>query len=573
MSETRRRTGAVTTCAHGRLLPLLVLTVVWLGVAPTAAAQTSATATGPELTPATTDRAHPFAGAQLPRNSVKGTRSISRPPAAVSARRYAREKADAERRDAPLGAETPLVAGPGAEAPTAPLIFDGLTRPGAINNGFTFTPPDTTLAKSTNRIIEGANSALRLFTKAGSPIATLNLNSFFGAPTANGLLFDPKVFYDRNATNPRFFVVALQVAGRNDTSNTNNVSRIWVAVSRSPDPTNLSAPSWCRYNFDGRFNTGTTNVSWADYPVVGVGRDSFSIGLNQFRFTDTQFTYALIKVLNKNVAENNAGSCPTIPNFTFRPSSTFADFSRFTLQPAQSYTTPSSFTGTTNPAYYLSTTRGSSNQYHVLRVRNVASGSPTLNQVTLTGASYSMPPDAPQPSSSVLVDTGDNRVLQVAGIGNQLTGIFTVLCNFTAGTPNESCTRTPRVRVDQTPGGAFTATLAENTFAGIGNNVYVHHPSIATNTALQSASNWESNGPGEFLRSKAFIKNVNAGWSFVSAYAPGACSLPAGNARSGDYSGAQLEPTNATSFWLAGERTRTINGVCQWSTRIANIVP
>src|SRR3712207_1458759 len=108
---------------------------------------------------------------------------------------------------------------------------------------------------------------------------------------------------------------------------------------------------------------------------------------------------------------------------------------RSTVQPAQHYTSPSSFTGTTNPAYYLSTRRGSSNEYRVYRVRNVASGSPTLNQLTLTGAGYSIPPDSPQPGSTVLVDTGDNRVLQVAGIGNTLLGTFTTACNFTAGTP------------------------------------------------------------------------------------------------------------------------------------------
>lgn len=538
-----------------------------------------------ELPPVATAHDRASAAAQPGSDNAKGHgRRDIEPPAAVDPETYRREKAAAVHGPAPTGAE--IVAEPGAgsdqgaaasQAPSVALSFNGLDRPGAVNNGFVFNPPDTIVAKSPNRVLEGANSALRLFTNTGSVIQTQNLNSFFGASTSSGLLFDPKVFYDRNSPNPRFFVVALQVAGRDDSITSNDVSRIRVAVSRSPNPSSLASSNWCRYNIDGRRNVGTSNVSWADYPAIGVGRDSFSFAMNQFRFTDGAFRFAVIHVWNKNIAENNASSCPTVPRFTFQPSGTVGNFSRFTIQPAQSYTSPSSFSGTTNPAYYLSTTRGSSSQYHVYRVRNVAGGSPTLASLTLTGGSYGIPPDSPQPSSSIRIDTGDNRMLQVAGIGNNLVGMFTTVCNFTSGTANESCTRAPRVRVGQSGTGGLTASLPENTFAGVGNNIFVHHSSIATNTSLRSASNWESSGATRSLRSDARIKNVNAGWTNVSTYAPGSCSLPptppsTTTARSGDYSGAQLDPS-LTSFWLAGEQAVPISSACQWRTRIARLVP
>jgi hypothetical protein len=267
--------------------------------------------------------------------------------------------------------------------------------------------------------------------------------------------------------------------------------------------------------FDGRHNVGTADVSWADFPQVGAGRDSFSFNTNQFRFTDNGFTFAVVRVWNKNVASNNSTSCPRVPRFTFQPASTAGDFSRFTIKAAQHYTSPSSFTGTTNPAYYLSTTRGAGDQYHVFRVRNVAGVSPTLTEIAVTGAGYSFPPNGGQPSGSIVIDSGDNRVTQVSGIGNNITGEFTTACNFTPGTPNESCTLTPRVVVGQDAAGGITATIAENPFEGLGDGTFVHHASVATNSALQSGGTWLFNGASNNLSSVSLVKNVNDFWFTV----------------------------------------------------------
>jgi hypothetical protein len=456
-------------------------------------------------------------------------------------------------------------------------IFDGLDRPGSANNGQAFNPPDTIVGKSPTRILEATNSAARLSTSTGGALQTLDLNTFYGAAVANGRLFDPKVYYDRNATNPRFFLTALQQAGRGDTNAANNISRIWLAIARSPNPANLAAANWCFYNIEGRRNIGTADESWADFPGLGAGADSFSITTNQFRFPDDSFTFAVIRAFNKTVAENNAASCPTIPSFSWQPAATAGDFSQFTIQPGQHYTSPSSFTSTTNPAYFLSTTRGTSTDYHVWRIRNVASGAPTLAHLVLAGPSYGIPPSSPQPGSAILVATGDNRMLQTAGIGNNVIGTMATVCNFTAATPNESCSRTPRVTVSATAAGGLTATIAENTFAGFTDNIFVHHNSIATNSALQSGATWEFSGSGNFLSSAAMIKNVNAAWTGVVTYATGTCALPATapsttTARSGDYSGAQTDPA-LTTMWLAGEQAVTISAACQWRTRIGQLVP
>ena len=118
----------------------------------------------------------------------------------------------------------------------------------------------------------------------------------------------------------------------------------------------------------------------------------------------------------------------------------------------------------------------------------------------------------------------------------------------------------------------MTAALAENTFTGLGDNIFVHHNSIASNTGLKSGASWQFSGTGFRLSSRALTKVVNGGWSTVSTYAGGSCSSTATN-RTGDYSGAQLDPSDLTSFWLAGERNIVLGGSCQWETRVAKLVP
>jgi hypothetical protein len=459
------------------------------------------------------------------------------------------------------------LAGPKPLASVA-TSFVGLDRPGAANNGSAFFPPDTIVAKSSTRVLEGVNSALRLFTTTGGILATQDLNSFFGASTDQGLLFDPKVYFDRNATNRRFYIVALQQTGTSDES---GFSRIWLAVSRSSDPADLTS-SWCRYAIGGRRNTGTSLSSWADYPGLGVGADKLVISANQFTFAppgQESFTFAIIRVLNKLTAANNAsGDCPTIPLFTFQPSNTIGDGGAFTLQPAQHYSSPSSFSGTSNPAYLVNTLFGSSTSYRVWRVRNI--DPPTLQGPTSVSGNfmYDLPPDADQPNSSTLLDTGDVRVTQVAGLGNAISGVHGTVCNFTGGTPNEACVRYVRIVVGQSSTGNLTASINDQLTFGFGDGSFSFFPGVAVNNSGQAALDYHWSASSQFLSSVVTLRTTLASF-FINS---GTCAQTLSD-RTGDYIGAQTDPSDFTSFWLAGERATTISDSCQWETQIIKLVP
>jgi hypothetical protein len=448
--------------------------------------------------------------------------------------------------------------------------FIGLDRPSSTDQGFVFFPPDTIVGKSNTRVIEMTNSAIRLFNSVGGVIATSGLTPFFGAAAADGIVFDPRVYFDRNASNRRFVALAVQRSA--------TVSRLLIAVSRSSDPANLLAGSWCRYSVDARRDVGTANASWADYPQLGASANAFLISDNQFRFSNNTFTFAIVRAFNKLIAYNNAGGCPAIPFFTFQPSGVIGTGTVFTLHPVQHYTSPSSFAGASNPAYLTSTIFGASNQYRIWRIRNLFSAvAPTIQVVNVAGAFfYGVQPDAPQTGTAVLIDTGDNRVTQSAGIGNLLWAVHGTLCNVGGGA-TESCVRYARVSVGQNVFGFPTAVLSgfpETATFGFPNEFYFW-PGVAANTQLQIGV------PFQFISRTLTAGRLSAWWTTkdpgstpgaVNALTTGTCPQTISN-RSGDYVGAQTDPLNLRHFWFAGERATLIRGVCQWQTAIQQIEP
>lgn len=508
-------------------------------------------------------------GAAGNKAATETTADDARPRSVRDPETYRRAKAAAVWGPAPTGAQrVPAPQDIGIAA--AATAFNGMDQ---VTGGT--SPPDTIVARSTSRSIEAVNRSVRMFNNDGTPLATRTLVDFFGEDVAEGNLFDPKIYFDRNAQNARYYVVALQVFGRDDADTSNDISRFHLAISRSSEPTSL-VNGWCDYEFDARLSPGTANAAWADFPGLGVGADSLVFTANQFRFTDRSYTFATVHVINKIVASNNAGSCPSVTKRFFVPATAIGDGTVQTLQPAQHYTSPSTFPGNVNPAYLMSVNSGTATAYHVWRIANAGSTTPVLSRITLNGRQYGDPPDSPQPGSNVPVDTGETRILQVAGIGNSLHGVTATVCNFTAGTPNESCTLTPRITVGQGADGRVTASFAENTFAGVADGTFAAYPSIAVNNNGQAATAWLVSSSATALRSRALFKNQGAAWTSVSDFAIGNCALPqaAGrpNARAGDYNGAQTEP-NGSAFYLAGETAVMIGGSCQWLTRIARVTP
>lgn len=433
-------------------------------------------------------------------------------------------------------------------------------------------PPDTTLAKSGFRVLEAVNASLRLSQNAGNTIQTKSLMSFFSAFPGDGVMFDPRVIFDRIGPNLRFYVVAGQLDLQARKSN------VYFAVSRSPNPTNLEAASWCRYWMPG--DPGTPLASFADYPMLGVGADTLVLSINQATYSPLDFGYAVIYAFIKTSLSNNATECPTaIANF-FQPTTTRNDLNIYSLQPVEHYTAPSSGSGWINPVYLVSTAEPPTSIYRVWAVRNVVGGGAALSVVDVNGTYvFNSPADAPQAGTPILLDTNNWRIRQAAGRADSIWAAQTTICNGNPATPTESCARV--VKLNVTPGSGSSnhqVTFQAGTTFGGGENTYYWMPGIAVNTSLQTTVTFQHSTAASYLSSSWSLKNdANPSYPAAQALTTGTCPMtqfPQGNfTRTGDYVGSQTNPNDLASFWLAGERATTLGGSCRWETRIIQVTP
>jgi hypothetical protein len=517
-----------------------------------------------------------------------------------------KQQARSDRRVQPMEQALSL-ATPQSIAATVTQSFHGMTINDGVVGNFGSVPPDPNVAASPNRVIHVVNLGIRMFTRTGTIVQTKNLNQFFNRPVAsNGVsnLSDPKIIYDVNGPRNRFYIAIIEsnvVSGTEneeegegaiprpgtdkaataaDTGASHDFSTLHLAVSRSPNPSNLNPANWCFYHLDARLDRGTSLVNWADFPSMAAGKDALVITNNQFTFSDFSFVTSAIRVFRKLPLSNNAESCPSAKVFTFRGSNQLGDPGAFTVQPVQHLTATSSFSGTSNPVYMISSTFTAATSvptktYRVYRIRNVA-GTPSLNRTTVTGNyAYFVPPNIPQNNSDGAITTNDDRVEEAAGVGDAFWATQATACSFATG--NVSCARVIRVRVGQSAGGAFQASITQQkTFGASGD--FLFEPGLAVNTDETVAV------PFHFASPTRTNNNLSTWWAIKAFnetdYSP-LRTLVNGNcqqvvSRTGDYAGAETDPVDPKSFWLTGEAARPIasfGGACLWTTQIIRVTP
>lgn len=435
--------------------------------------------------------------------------------------------------------------------------FEGLNTVQAQHQGVFGFPPDTIVAAGPTRVIEATNVALRLSNRDGGTLETRSLNNFFSAPFPP-ILFDPKVYYDR--LSGRFFLVSISLDLQEKRS------FIYLSVSRSPSPSTLAAPrDWCTYRLPGR-----VGQSWADFPGLGMNEKWLGLTTNNFNFTGG-FRSVFLYALDKRRLVANGASCPSTDFFRFRAGQDGDGDVAFTVQPALHYT-PSGLPG--SPLFLVSSKSELAvlQGYGLWRLRDDPAGGaePVLVRETFAGNDfYSTPPNAPQRRGTQL-DTGDPRIQHAVFRDGTLWAVHTTGCNF-GPAPGESCARAIAV----TPRASGADVVFEETF-GVGHGWYVWMPAIAVNArgdvavAFQRSHDTMSTGVG-FTGKLAGAPTFDGVRKLVN----GRCGLDNFDGqrnRTGDYVGAQTDPVDDISFWIAGEYTGTVGRLgCDWRTRVARI--
>ena len=155
--------------------------------------------------------------------------------------------------------------------------------------GVRFIPPDPIGAAGKSRIIAVVNTMIEARTKDGKLKWRDSLKDFFsplGAATLGTFTFDPKVVYDQ--FEDRFVVVTLEVIidanGDGGLIDTDNFSRILLAVSKTHNPKTPTAADWHYHAIDSKVLLGGFIEIWADYPGFEVDEEAVYVTANMFTF-------------------------------------------------------------------------------------------------------------------------------------------------------------------------------------------------------------------------------------------------------------------------------------------------
>ena len=162
--------------------------------------------------------------------------------------------------------------------------FEGLDDDGV-------TPPDPIVAAGPAHVLVAVNSSFGIFTKSGALLFRFTAASWFqpqlSTAGAHGLfVYDPQVAYDH--FEGRWILVYVANDARSQ-------SWILLSVSNSSDPT----AGWRSWALPGDANGAAAVANFSDRPSLGFDERALYVATNQFRYADTGFEYAKVRVLDK----------------------------------------------------------------------------------------------------------------------------------------------------------------------------------------------------------------------------------------------------------------------------------
>lgn len=269
---------------------------------------------------------------------------------------------------------------------------DGKRQWTAIGNSGWF-PPDTILAVGQTHVVEAVNSGFAIYSVPGNTVEGYKtFDSFMHKPTGwQGFMFDPRVIYD--PTHNRFLMLIL---GKDDA---NKKSYVWIAVSRTSDPTD----GWCRWRWDRTRGSGS-NTQWLDY--AGLGADKWGVYMtgNYFGFS-SGFTTAQIHSVNPDIFKSD---CTGATNgWVFTNLTWPSGGSAFSLQPALPHSINSD-----EQTFFVNTFSGSGDKALLWKLSGPRAAGPSLTRIEIPTARYdAIGNNVDQPGSTTDIDGGDARVM------------------------------------------------------------------------------------------------------------------------------------------------------------------
>jgi hypothetical protein len=415
------------------------------------------------------------------------------------------------------------------------LGIDGTNYQNAMSGS---VPPDTIAAAGPTHVMELVNSAIAIYTKAGTLVSRQLFSQFFskfGFPNSD--LFDPQVRYDELAG--RFIVGVDQ---QNSTAQTSNYL---FAVSNTSDPTQ----GFTEMHKIALKQGSGSSASWGDFPHLGYNADTYTLTTNQFGFSSGFFTkIQLIRIAKTSVLDKNNST------FTMYRSSIAYSGANFTLIPAEQHGAVAG-----DPVWAVEVSQAAAHTIRIAKITNALSSMPIITWYAVSVPSFGSPPAATS-AGNVKMDTGDTRILSVALRNGRLVTAHTVGLNSVA---------TAVVNEFNVSGSSPSLTQTITIAPGSGINTY--YPSVDINSAGDLGVTYMESSSSEMV-SMYVGGQVTAGSPLQTALAQAGLAdytaFDGSPHRAGDYSGITVDPVD-DSFWAANEYATAATSD-NWGTHIRN---
>ncbi|MDQ3812937.1 MAG: hypothetical protein M3347_03195, partial [Armatimonadota bacterium] len=469
--------------------------------------------------------------------------------------------------EAPLGIlpqPGPAAPAPG-DSPAFAAPLPSSDAPQTINNGFPalsindsgFIPPDTMGAVGPNHFVEIINGAVGIFTKSGTRLSRVSLDSFFtvavGATTyPRGGSFDPRVLYDLRSG--RFFATAME---RGSPSGQDN--GIILAVSR----TGNAAGTWDKY-FLPVGQPNDTQSYFTDYSTLGVDDNGVYFGMTIFASGGgASVKLAAIPKAPLIAASPSLGALTQFPNVSGMYSSP---------QPALNFDP----VAPTDPAFIVASQPALGNV--VYRTITWSGGTPTLSSSTsvVNTPAFGNVLTAPASGSTTNINNGDFRLMMAVIRNGSLWTSRTVGVNASGGAPGADRNGCEWFQLGVSGSSLSLAQTGRVFDPAASNPRFYFYPSIVVNGQGHAAMGFSGVAASEFVGAyfTGRLSSDPAGtMGSVDLLKAGEGSYTrldgSGRNRWGDYTYTSLDPNDDMTIWTIQEYAAASNN---WRTWVAELL-
>lgn len=417
--------------------------------------------------------------------------------------------------------------------------FDGVTQAGSNCGGC--QPPDPNAAVSPTQIASVVNLRMQVFTKTGTTICGVGLNTFIGTAAS---ISDPHIQWDN--VNNRFSMVVIPVPAA-----TTSTPQMFLLASQTAD----GCGAWFVYtiSFSGSLYPAGTLL---DYPYLGQDQSALLSSSNNFQLTSTGFNYINSAIFGVPKAAVYAGAGFSFTSFSVGFSTAPVTLSGIPLQPAAA-------------TFYLRSIPGTG--YQLYRMTNSAGPGTTVTPQAVISSAFTAPPRAAiQPGTAVTLDVLDGRI-QAPPFQDE---------GFVWFTHTQGIGTFPGIRYGAISTAANTATAATAFRSGTSDD---WNPSIGVADAGANIVtlwlNWAYTDTPAGIATSNTVDGVLPGGGVPTLIGTGLVlvngSSTSSNSRFGDMSSVAIDPTAASGTCPAGRTAVTANEYFQpngqWITRLARL--